>query len=144
MGDNSHSPFFVDVRDDNFIDEILSHYFVSFIEAGGNYSDFEDMTLAEVKMVVKGYENRINTQRKVNADMDYRLAMMIYANMGSLLDKKAKPPKFEDMYGDLFKDNQTNNDTPKDDTDEATLMAHLMQMEQFVNRHNKKFSKGSE
>ena len=142
MGDNSHSPFF-DVYADSFVDELLEHYFVSFIEAGGNYSDYEDMTLEEVKMVVKGYENRMKNQRRLQADLDFRLANVIGANVNCLFSKTAKPPTFDKVYGDIFAEeeqqNDGNNNAVKDDTDNATLRLHLMRMEAFVNNHNKKF-----
>ena len=140
--DDSHSPFF-DVYSPTFIDDLLEYYFVLFIEAGGSYSDFENMTLAEIKMFVDGYNNRLSTQRRINADRDYRLALLISSNIGGLLSKKAKPIKFDEMYGDYFEDKEENNQQNNDNSDEneAVLMAHLIQMEQFVNRHNAKFNK---
>ena len=47
------------------------------------------------------------------------------------------------MYGDYFEDKEENNQQNNDNSDEneAVLMAHLIQMEQFVNRHNAKFNK---
>ena len=80
-----------------------SHYkriYKDLIEQGVDTSNFWDMNNMEVKdlmVIAKG-------KNKNTAYYDFTQAATIAAFVGTMMSKKAKPPKLEKMYPGLFKD----------------------------------------
>lgn len=68
------------------------------------FSDFWDMTLGEILILITAYKRKRERELKERALMDYKLAQAIALNINLILSKDAKEVPFTEIYKELFED----------------------------------------
>lgn len=102
------------------------------IKIGIKEKEFWEMTIAEVKREIEGY----NYRQQVKASYDYQLANLIGISVGRCLSKSVKFPEIEDCYPSLFDKKETQEMREQKEKEKGVIdfMA-------FVAKHNASFEK---
>lgn len=82
--------------------KILDDYLLACLELGLTESQFNSMTLAEVKRYIDTYEKKRTRQLKEQAMIEYITCDLMATSIGRLLSKDVKYPAFIDAFSNLF------------------------------------------
>ena len=82
--------------------KILDDYLLACLELGLTESQFNSMTLAEVKRYIDTYEKMRTRQLKEQAMIEYITCDLMATSIGRLLSKDVKYPTFIDAFSNLF------------------------------------------
>lgn len=95
------------------------------------------MSIGEVSRRVASY-NRVKIDNmKEKASFDYLLANTIASLMGHVLGDKGEPPKIEDIYPTLFKEQKTEEEQVQE-----TAKKDITKVLAFAAQFNKRFEGG--
>ena len=106
---------------EEYIEELLKVA----IQAGISYSDFWEMTVGEISLIVDAYNKKQVEDYKIQLSLDYQLAANISHFMGRVLNGK-QIPSLQETYPSLFSDE--NEVEQKEDKS----LAFALQKEQFL------------
>lgn len=67
------------------------------------------MTIAEIRRAIDAKEYRIEYKRKEQAHFDYIHAQLVGKAIGCYLDSSINYPKIEEVYTELFKEEEVDN-----------------------------------
>ena len=84
---------------EEYIEELLKVA----IQAGISYSDFLEMTVGEVTLIVEAYNKKQEEEYKIQLSLDYQLASNIAYFVGLALNGK-QIPSLQKTYPSLFKE----------------------------------------
>lgn len=104
---------------EEYIEELLKVA----IQAGISYSDFWEMTVGEVTLIVETYNKKQEEEYKIQLSLDYQLASNIAYFVGLALNGK-QIPSLQKTYPSLF------NEEVKQKEDKS--LAFALQKEQFL------------
>ena len=106
-----------------------------FLDIGGKPLDFWDLTVLEIREMIKSY-NRVKIQERKEKIIDsYRLSQMISNHISLLLSKDAKVFEFWEYAPDLFAEEQQ---AVEQERQRQALLLHKERMREFAERHNRK------
>lgn len=103
------------------------------MEAEIDARDYWDMTYKEIIETIKAYNRRKKADMQFQASIQYRLADLIGASVGRLLDDKIKLPPIEEAFPTLFDDIIEKQTRKQQDW---RIMKE--RMKDFASQHNKK------
>lgn len=109
---------------EEYIEELLKVA----IQAGISYSDFLEMTIGEVTLIVEAYNKKQEEQYKIQLSLDYQLASNIAYFVGLALNGK-QIPSLQKIYPSLF------NEVEQKEVKSSTIQKELLI--DFAIRHNK-------
>lgn len=103
---------------EEYIEELLKVA----IQAGISYSDFWEMTVGEVTLIVEAYNKKQEEEYKIQLSLDYQLAANISYFVGRVLNGK-QIPSLQKTYPSLFNEVEQKEDKS---------LAFALQKEQFL------------
>ena len=109
---------------EEYIEELLKVA----IQAGISYSDFLEMTIGEVTLIVEAYNKKQEEEYKIQLSLDYQLASNIAYFVGLTLNGK-QIPSLQKVYPSLF------NEVEQKEVKSSTIQKELLI--DFAIRHNK-------
>ena len=109
---------------EEYIEELLKVA----IQAGISYSDFLEMTIGEVTLIVEAYNKKQEEEYKIQLSLDYQLASNIVYFVGLALNGK-QIPSLQKTYPSLF------NEVEQKEVKSSTIQKELLI--DFAIRHNK-------
>lgn len=117
--------------------KILDDYLLASLELGLTESEFNSMTLAEVKRWIEAHEKRKLRELKEQAMIEYITCDLMATSIGRLLSKDVKYPTFELAYSNLF----TKEELEQIEQDRARRKreATIEQLKAMAKAHNDRF-----
>lgn len=109
---------------EEYIEELLKVA----IQAGISYSDFWEMTVGEVTLIVEAYNKKQLEDYKIQLSLDYQLAANISHFMGRVLNGK-QIPSLQETYSSLL------NEVEQKEIKSSAIQKELLI--DFAIRHNK-------
>lgn len=109
---------------EEYIEELLKVA----IQAGISYSDFLEMTVGEVTLIVEAYNKKQEEEYKIQLSLDYQLASNIAYFVGLALNGK-RIPSLQKTYPSLF------NEVEQKEVKSSAIQKELLI--DFAIRHNK-------
>lgn len=109
---------------EEYIEELLKVA----IQAGISYSDFLEMTVGEVTLIVEAYNKKQEEEYKIQLSLDYQLASNIAYFVGLALNGK-QIPSLQKTYPSLF------NEVEQKEVKSSAIQKELLI--DFAIRHNK-------
>ncbi len=109
---------------EEYIEELLKVA----IQAGISYSDFLEMTIGEVTLIVEAYNKKQEEEYKIQLSLDYQLASNIAYFVGLALNGK-QIPSLQKTYPSLF------NEVEQKEVKSSAIQKELLI--DFAIRHNK-------
>lgn len=109
---------------EEYIEELLKVA----IQAGISYSDFLEMTVGEVTLIVEAYNKKQEEEYKIQLSLDYQLASNIAYFVGLALNGK-QIPSLQKIYPSLF------NEVEQKEVKSSAIQKELLI--DFAIRHNK-------
>lgn len=109
---------------EEYIEELLKVA----IQAGISYSDFLEMTVGEVTLIVEAYNKKQEEDYKIQLSLDYQLASNIAYFVGLTLNGK-QIPSLQKTYPSLF------NEVEQKEVKSSAIQKELLI--DFAIRHNK-------
>lgn len=109
---------------EEYIEELLKVA----IQAGISYSDFLEMTIGEVTLIVEAYNKKQEEEYKIQLSLDYQLASNIAYFVGLTLNGK-QIPSLQKTYPSLF------NEVEQKEVKSSAIQKELLI--DFAIRHNK-------
>lgn len=109
---------------EEYIEELLKVA----IQAGISYSDFWEMTVGEVTLIVEAYNKKQEEEYKIQLSLDYQLASNIAYFVGLALNGK-QIPSLQKIYPSLF------NEVEQKEVKSSAIQKELLI--DFAIRHNK-------
>jgi len=109
---------------EEYIEELLKVA----IQAGISYSDFWEMTVGEVTLIVEAYNKKQLEDYKIQLSLDYQLAANISHFMGIVLNGK-QIPSLQETYPSLL------NEVEQKEIKSSAIQKELLI--DFAIRHNK-------
>lgn len=117
--------------------KILDDYLLASLELGLTESEFNSMTLAEVKRWIEAHEKRKLRELKEQAIIEYISCDLIATSIGRIFSKDVKYPTFELAYSNLF----TKEELEQIEQDRARRKreATIEQLKAMAKAHNDRF-----
>lgn len=109
---------------EEYIEELLKVA----IQAGISYSDFWEMTIGEISLIVDAYNKKQVEDYKIQLSLDYQLAANISHFMGRVLNGK-QIPSLQETYPSLL------NEVEQKEVKSSAIQKELLI--DFAIRHNK-------
>ena len=109
---------------EEYIEELLKVA----IQAGISYSDFLEMTIGEVTLIVEAYNKKQEEEYKIQLSLDYQLASNIAYFVGLALNGK-QIPSLQKTYPSLF------SEVEQKEVKSSAIQKELLI--DFAIRHNK-------
>lgn len=107
------------------------------LDVGISEFDFWNMTLIELERAFKSAKRKQETEMKLRASMDYRLADLIGRSVSRVYNSNNKMPDITEAYPGLF-DNQKIEETKQ----EKKMKLSAIRFKQFADAFNYKYAKG--
>lgn len=119
--------------------KILDDYLLVCLELGLTESQFNNMTLAEVKRYIDTYEKKRTRELKEQAMIEYITCDLMATSIGRLLSKDVKYPTFIDAFSNLF----TKEEIEQFEEEQARAKreATIERLKAMAQAHNERFEK---
>lgn len=119
--------------------KMLDDYLLACLELGLTESQFNSMTLAEVKRYIDTYEKMRTRQLKEQAMIEYITCDLMATSIGRLLSKDVKYPTFIDAFSNLF----TKEEIEQFEEEQARAKreATIERLKAMAQAHNERFEK---
>ena len=119
--------------------KILDDYLLVCLELGLTESQFNSMTLAEVKRYIDTYEKKRTRELKEQAMIEYITCDLMATSIGRLLSKDVKYPTFIDAFSNLF----TKEEIEQFEEEQARAKreATIERLKAMAQAHNDRFEK---
>lgn len=117
--------------------KILDDYLLACLELGLTESQFNSMTLAEVKRYIDTYEKKRTRELKEQAMIEYITCDLMATSIGRLLSKDVKYPTFIDAFSNLF----TKEEIEQFEEEQARQKreATIERLKAMAQAHNERF-----
>lgn len=107
------------------------------LELGISEREFWQMTIGELARAMAAIKRRRRADQIERATFDFRQAQAVGHFFAATLNKKNKPPKIEDLYPELF-----DNDEFRAARDQRRAEAWAQQFKAFMTASDKRISEG--
>lgn len=119
--------------------KMLDDYLLACLELGLTESQFNSMTLAEVKRYIDTYEKMRTRQLKEQAMIEYITCDLMATSIGRLLSKDVKYPTFIDAFSNLFTKEEIEQF--EQEQERAKREATIERLKAMAQAHNDRFEK---
>lgn len=119
--------------------KILDDYLLACLELGLTESQFNSMTLAEVKRYIDTYEKKRTRQLKEQAMIEYITCDLMATSIGRLLSKDVKYPAFIDAFSNLFTKEEIEQFEQEQERQKRE--ATIERLKAMAQAHNERFEK---
>lgn len=119
--------------------KILDDYLLVCLELGLTESQFNNMTLAEVKRYIDTYEKKRTRELKEQAMIEYITCDLMATSIGRLLSKDVKYPTFIDAFSNLFTEEEIEQ--IEEERAKAKYEQTIARMKAMAQAHNDRFEK---
>lgn len=117
--------------------KMLDDYLLACLELGLTESQFNSMTLAEVKRYIDTYEKMRTRQLKEQAMIEYITCDLMATSIGRLLSKDVKYPTFIDAFSNLFTKEEIEQF--EQEQERAKREATIERLKAMAQAHNERF-----
>lgn len=122
--------------------KMLDDYLLACLELGLTESQFNSMTLAEVKRYIDTYEKMRTRQLKEQAMIEYITCDLMATSIGRLLSKDVKYPTFIDAFSNLFTKEEIEQF--EQEQERAKREATIERLKAMAQAHNERFKEQQE
>ena len=119
--------------------KILDDYLLVCLELGLTESQFNNMTLAEVKRYIDTYEKKRTRELKEQAMIEYITCDLMATSIGRLLSKDVKYPTFIDAFSNLFTEEEIEQ--IEEERAKAKYEQTIARMKAMAQAHNERLDK---
>ena len=119
--------------------KILDDYLLACLELGLTESQFNSMTLAEVKRYIDTYEKKRTRELKEQAMIEYITCDLMATSIGRLLSKDVKYPTFIDSFSKLFTEEEIKQ--IEEERAKAKYEQTIARMKAMAQAHNERLDK---
>ena len=119
--------------------KILDDYLLACLELGLTESQFNSMTLAEVKRYIDTYEKKRTRELKEQAMIEYITCDLMATSIGRLLSKDVKYPTFIDAFSNLFTEEEIEQ--IEEERAKAKYEQTIARMKAMAQAHNERLDK---